>query len=60
MQVLHHERRARREYAAMCGTPEAEQQQQPGTRRQAAYGTTATLVGASICWQLLEAYERFL
>lgn len=61
LQVLHHEWRARREYTAMCGTPEAEQQQPPGSwLRQAAFGAMATLVGASLCWQLLEAYERLL
>ena len=60
-QVLHHERRARREYAALCGVPQTEQQQPPGSwLRQAAFGAVATLVGASLCWQLLEVYEHFL
>lgn len=60
-QVLHHERRSRREYAALCGAPQADQQQPQGSwLRQAAFGAVATLVGASLCWQLLEAYEHFL
>jgi len=61
--VLQQERQSRREYVTLCGAgaDTAERHAVGGhRRRQAAFGLMAALVGASLCWQLLEAYERFL